>query len=295
MSLLSLKISKEELKERKENALPRSICYQNHFNNKSIIPRKETPRCTPLPAVFTLEAAIIFPLMASFFVSILFFFRVLQVELEVQKALCDTGRQLAVYLAASENGATEDLAIAQGLFLSEVAASETVDAYVSGGGLGISLLHSEFSEDEIHLIGRYGIRLPIRLFWSQELQMEQRTVCRKWTGWNETSGNETQDDWVYITETGGVYHSSSTCSHLELSIQSVSQDQVQYMRNQNGSRYRSCEQCGQTGNTWGRVYITNQGDCYHRDLNCSGIRRTVLMVRMSDVEGWRCCSRCAGT
>lgn len=43
---------------------------------------------------------------------------------------------------------------------------------------------------------------------------------------------------------------------------------------------------------FGRLYITNQGDCYHKDLGCSGIKRTVRMIRLSEVGTRRPCSRC---
>ena len=31
---------------------------------------------------------------------------------------------------------------------------------------------------------------------------------------------------------------------------------------------------------------------YHTDLNCSGIKRTIEMIRLSDVEGKGACSKC---
>ena len=64
--------------------------------------RKEAPRCFCCEGSFTLEAAVIVPLLACLFVSLLFFFRIMQIELEVQKALDDTGRKLAVNLTADE-------------------------------------------------------------------------------------------------------------------------------------------------------------------------------------------------
>lgn len=254
--------------------------------------RKGTPRCLRLRAVFTLEAAVILPLTACFFVSILFFFRVMQVQLEVQKALDDTGRTLAVTLSGEDSGEIVGIGEAKVLFLKELSGRETAERYISGGNLGVSLLKSEFTQDEIHLKASYHLKLPIRIFWVWDFAMEQRADCRKWTGWNGAADSGTGDEWVYVTETGTVYHTKSTCTHLELSIQSVSYDQLAVLRNESGGKYRRCEQCGSSQNVFGRVYITNQGDCYHTDLGCSGIKRTVYMVRLSEVGSRSACSRC---
>ena len=62
---------------------------------------QKMPSCTCLKASYTLEAAVIFPLVAGFFVFILFFFRVIQVESQVKAALYYSSRMSA--LASSAN------------------------------------------------------------------------------------------------------------------------------------------------------------------------------------------------
>ncbi len=121
--------------------------------------------------------------------------------------------------------------------------------------------------------------------------MEQRADCRKWTGWSVAEGSD-EDQWVYVTQTGTVYHREYTCTHLELSIRSVAEAEIAALRNENGEAYRKCMQCRYAENAFGRLYITNQGDCYHKDLGCSGIKRTVRMIRLSEVGTRRPCSRC---
>lgn len=291
MSLYSNKILQQNKAYRKEKTLPGNTPFIGWINHNFLASYKETPRCPRFSGVFTLEAAIIFPLLAYFFISLLFFFRVMQIEITIQKALNDTGRQLAVYLA--EERFASDVTIAQTLFLNELGKKELPEGYIQGEKSGISLLASEFDESEINLKVHYRIRLPIQIFWTWELPMEQRADCRKWNGWKiYEEGNKTEE-WVYITETGKVYHRSSNCSHLELSIQSVNYEQITYLRNENGEKYHKCRQCADQTNKWGNVYITKQGDCYHNDLKCSGIKRTVYMIRLSEVGERRCCSRCA--
>lgn len=274
------------IKRRKVNALPGT--KEDNFY-------KGTPRCACQAAVLTVEAALILPLLAVFFVSILFFFRVMQVELEVQKALDDTGRQLAVYLTADDDQTVPELITAQVLFARELARRKIAEAYIRGGSTGISLLGSQFTEDEVRLAASYQIHLPVRIFWQWELSMRQHAECRKWTGWNGTLADENGDTWVYITETGEVYHTMGTCTHLVLSVQSVRREELGTLRNEAGGRYTECMLCNDVENIWGRVYITNQGDAYHSSLNCSGLKRTVMMIRLSEVGMRRLCSRCAGT
>ncbi len=236
----------------------------------------------------------ILPLVTCFFVSILFFFRILQTELQVQKALDDTGRQLAVYLAGEKGGTAAEFAAAEALFLKEMADREGADRCIRGGKMGVTLFSSEFSEHEIALSASYQIRLPIRLFWTLDIPVEQSVCCRKWTGWHAAGEAGEADEWVYITEMGNVYHLSNACTHLTLSIRSVAYEQVGELRNENGGKYRRCAVCGGERQSGARVYITNQGDRYHTDLNCTGIKRTVFLIRRSEAGNRSCCSRCMG-
>ena len=64
---------------------------------------KETPGCTCPSGSMTLEAAVVVPILACLFTFVLFFFRVMQVQLCVQDALEDTGRTLSVYAAVKDS------------------------------------------------------------------------------------------------------------------------------------------------------------------------------------------------
>lgn len=81
-----------------------------------------------------------------------------------------------------------------------------------------------------------------------------------------------------------MYHKTSGCTYLNLSIQSVEDVQIAEYRNESGEKYHKCELCADKINKFGRVYITNYGNKYHTDLNCAGIKRTIEMIRLSDVE-----------
>lgn len=138
--------------------------------------------------------------------------------------------------------------------------------------------------------------VPIKPFISSISFSPSDTIAvmtyRKWTGYNVLSGTSEQieDEYVYITEHGISYHRSRNCSHLKISIQAVSSDDIALYRNKSGSKYRACEKCGGRGT--GILFITPDGDKYHSDAACSGLKRTIKSIRLSQVGSRTPCSEC---
>lgn len=118
---------------------------------------------------------------------------------------------------------------------------------------------------------------------------------RKWTGYNVLSDVNTEEDeeYVYITESGTVYHRSRSCSHLKITVSVVKASEVSGRRNDYGQRYRPCEKCAY-GQSTGLVFITDKGDKYHNSAGCSGLKRTIRTVKLSEVGGRGPCSLCGG-
>ena len=149
---------------RKDKSLPE----QNSISGSENIARKGTPQCLRLSAVFTLEAAVVMPVLACFFVSVLFFFRIMQIQLEVQRALDDTGRKLAVCATTVSSDGAALPGMAEALLLREMADRTEAETYITGGKFGISLIGSDFSSpeksDPIRLIPNLHHR---RKVWNQ--------------------------------------------------------------------------------------------------------------------------------
>ena len=192
--------------------------------------------------------------------------------------------------AVSSDGAALP-GIAEALLLREMADRTEAETYITGRKVWNQPDWIRFLRGGDHTAGgvSYPAAHPDLLVW--DFAMEQRADCRKWTGWSAAEGSD-EDQWVYVTQTGTVYHREYSCTHLELSIRSVAEAEIAALRNENGEAYRKCMQCRYAENAFGRLYITNQGDCYHKDLGCSGIKRTVRMIRLSEVGTRRPCSRC---
>lgn len=250
---------------------------------------KEMPSCTHLKASYSVEAAVIVPLVVGFWMCIMLFFRILQIQTEVTQALDYAGRMTAV--ESSEVESENALLIsAKGFFLSEIRNYDLIEKYVYGGKPGISILQSDMSGDHIELVAKYKIKFPINFFNIGIISLEQHGYHRKWTGKQLTSS---EDEYVYYTDTGEVYHLTSTCNYLDLSIHTANYSQIRALRNRSNHRYSACSCAVANISANSTVYITDYGIRYHSNLHCSGLKRTIHMVRRSEVGNRRLCSKCA--
>lgn len=178
------------------------------------------------------------------------------------------------------------------MFIAKAREDDNIRKFVTGNVFGITFSESCFGGNDICLRVHYQMKFPVSLLGKKSFWLSQQTIYRKWTGWKDELGIQDGDRWVYIAEQGTVYHKTSGCTYLNLSIQSVEDVQIAEYRNESGEKYHKCELCADKINKFGRVYITNYGNKYHTDLNCSGIKRTIEMIRLSDVEGKGACSKC---
>ena len=259
--------------------------------------------CHSLKGSFTLEAAVLVPLFTGFLVAILFFFRVIQVQKNLYEAMMYTGRTLSVTAFGEQYGVGEELltpvsyaaanALVHKQYRSGYTDQEQAYRFLIGGMPGLSLLRSDTAGDFIDLKADYSVRLPIDFFGTKWILGAQECKVRKWNGYQKDAlENEKEEDiWVYITPHGTVYHKDRNCSYLDLTIRSVDRSSIEHLRNKDGSCYYPCEVCGNR-KTAGACYITDYGTSYHTSINCSGLRRSIQMVRLSECEGRGPCSKC---
>lgn len=253
---------------------------------------KETSSCICHKASLTVEAAVVIPVVAAFFASLLFFFRVIQVQAIVEEALLYAGRKTAV-----EGSVVEDDAVlytsAKGFMMYALKDEQIIARYVEQGSLGVVLLGSTFDEDRITLSVHYKVRLPIVFFEIDGITLWNRATFRKWVGDNP-KGESEEGDWVYITETGSVYHATSACRVLNLRISAASLQEINEVRGLNGQKYYACSQCAESYANAQKVYYTDYGTLYHYRMDCQYIKRTVEKVLLSEVDEKTPCSYCYG-
>lgn len=151
------------------------------------------------------------------------------------------------------------------------------------------------NNDIIDLVAVYQVKPPVATVGFAQAQFYNRIRTRAWTGYdNANCGGSAngEEEIVYITPEGTVYHKSRSCTYLKLSISAVDMDFLEEMRNKSGAIYYSCESCG--SHCQNTVYITQYGTRYHATLQCSKLKRTILAVPISEAGGRGGCSKCAG-
>ena len=163
---------------------------------------------------------------------------------------------------------------------------------VRGGSSGIDCSRSKMSARTGigKLTAEYQVVIPVPLFGIAPVKCSETMKIKAWSGYEREGWMDTGNDTVYVTETGLVYHKDYHCSHLDLSIRMTHLELVEGLRNENGGKYYPCEHCVK-GNG-GNIYITNSGDRYHSSLSCSGLKRTIYAIPISEAAGKGACSRC---
>ncbi len=252
----------------------------------------------------TVEAALVLPFFLFFLIGILQLGRAIQTEGAVRAGLWETGKKLSTYAYMTEYKGEEEqidklfgagaLAYTYTSFLSQKGKEYWNNSLVSGGSSGFSFLFSSYLKEDgyLDLIVTYKLRIPFLLTGDIYLPQIQRCRVRGWIG--EKDNTKKEEDMVYITESGNVYHLTKSCSHLTLAIQEIAPEQLPKARNSSGGKYSPCEKCGKEPLQGRNYYIAKEGDCFHTRRSCSGLKRTVLTIPLSQVGERSLCKRCGG-
>lgn len=265
-------------------------------------------RCACPKAVLTIEAAVVLPFFVCFMVFILYFFRIMQVQAGVAQALQYAGRRTAAeYCGGAGTNSVSDpfskeqdyaesdgagLLKAELFFRRQLKKQKCPTQYISYGEAGISLLQSDFSGNYVELKAVYRMKCPVTLFGNIQYRIVQESKCRKWTGYQTGQEQQEEDTWLYYTAYGTVYHASRNCTHLDLSIHGIPYAQAASSRNKSGGKYHKCEKCEGGSSDRAMVYITDYGDRWHGSLSCSGLKRSIYMIRKTKATEKRMCKKC---
>lgn len=208
-------------------------------------------------ASLAVETALVLPLFFLGMVTMISFMDIYKVQTEHLTKLCQKAKELGMYAYVIEGGGQTELTVPD------------VYGYKPIGGL---------------------VALPT-------LWMYDQIKVHAWTGAEysgvQDGGQETPiEKMVYVTDSGTVYHRNLGCSYLDLSVNQVSGSSVLGAENKYGEKYTACEICSRNQKPSGTVYITQQGNHYHNLSTCSGLKRSVRMVKESDASGMAPCSRC---
>ncbi|MCR5210176.1 MAG: hypothetical protein K6C99_08195 [Lachnospiraceae bacterium] len=253
----------------------------------------------------TLEAAFLMPLYTFFMVSLLSFFEILHLEQNVDFYLSRAAKEMALYSPAGDILSEGEEEIDDGfaetvisdIYSYGVLTDNIPQAYRTQCGMkgDFIFLPTDNVEDVIDLSASYSATPGANVFMIPDIGLIGRARTRAWTGFNTGAGSgpAPEERMVYVTEKGEVYHLSRSCSHLSLSVHSIDEGSQDSYRNSSGGKYKCCEVCG-SGKACGEYFITDDGDRYHTDINCPGLKRTIYEIPLSEVGDRRVCSRCSG-
>lgn len=148
-------------------------------------------------------------------------------------------------------------------------------------------------KNDIQLPSIYTYQVSISVIPLPTLIMTNNVRVHPWTGYHKTGAEEDAfGEMVYVTANGGVYHTNGSCSYLNLSIRQSSGSSVDQLRNQHGAKYHACEICSDRQAPASTVYITDSGSRYHNKSGCSGLKRSVRLVKKAELGNIRLCKRC---
>ncbi|MBE5865663.1 MAG: hypothetical protein E7292_05530 [Lachnospiraceae bacterium] len=269
-------------------------------------------------AGMTVEAAIVLPLFLFFFVNLGSAIEMIRLHGNLQMALWECGNRMCVYgyVNSLENDGDEgadrsmweemgDVALTytyvKGQVANYVGREYLAESPISNGADGLQFWESDIaagdeaaSGDILDLVLTYQVSPLLEIPYVKPFRMVNRYYGRMWTGYDvvEANAGKNREDIVYVAENAEVFHETKDCTHLKLTIREVSWSMLPYSRNENGIRYVKCQKCGD-GVAGTVAYVAKEGDAYHKDRDCSGLKRTVYtMLRELAVEKYRSCSRC---
>lgn len=270
----------------------------------------------------TVEASLVLPIFIFAVTAFLYFFQIILVQENIQHAMSETGKCLSetafIYEyvqkynkedSMDENGKNTAVEIIDSVVMKTkmkdfIEESVIENSCILGGMSGIIMSESSFlkEKDVIDIVAMYRFKIPLPILSIKDIPIVQRVKVRAFTGYKPSpcqdsqgnGDNEGEDRLVYITQTGTVYHLTRECSHIKLEIKQLKYCNVEQERNENGGKYKSCEQCTRNQYLEGNenVYITTHGDRYHIAISCSGLKRSITQIPLSQVHGKTPCSRC---
>lgn len=240
----------------------------------------------------TVEAAVVVPMVFFVWIACMALTSVAKVYENVQNTLTNAAMEMSIS-AGDDAETVRDTGVLMMMgYLMNLKSLET-------GGVtqvyNFDFLESSILENgqDILLKVKYYVRIMEGQIPIPEIQLRNQVYIKAWTGYIEMA--DTEDGWlgqsgyVYVSEYGQVYHTDPMCSHIRLKIFMTSESQAK--------QYEPCDKCINEGTDQGNTYyITATGECYHSRLGCSGLKRNIdcMMITEAKTMGFRACSRCGG-
>lgn len=268
-------------------------------------------------ASLTLEAAIAFPIFIFAVINLLSVLEVLRAYTDIEGCIHKIGKEVALY-AVAEDTAGDYLGLAG--ISADAFATMLADGYsakrmsedysetyghsmdvVPGGITAANFALSKAVVDEsiVDISVMYKVEPIYNVYHMGGYLLSNRAYLHMWTGYDGKgiNGAGSSEQMVFVTENGSVYHLTTGCSYLDLSISGIMASEISSARNKSGGVYNACDSCHPSLSDVSLLFITDYGDSYHSSLSCSGLKRTINEIPISEAEasGLGPCSKCGGS
>jgi len=263
----------------------------------------------------TVEAAFAFPVFLFAIMAMLYIFRFIGAEYEMERGIFEASRRIS----ASPGLAQAAYELFPGLdgFVGEITdeivigaavrdeVDESVFSLIKNGTGGLSFWGSRVFEDDVVTIKcSYELVLPFSFFGLDlSIPVVHDHTYRYFNGHDiptvlrekeeEEPQDESESEKVYVTQSGSVYHVSTGCPALKISKRQIMSASLSTARNASGGKYKPCEKCA-SGQMPAVCYITDSGDRFHYKSDCSALKRSFREITKDEAvsEGYRECKRC---
>lgn len=263
-----------------------------------------------IKASMTVEASLLLPLFILLFMNLLSMIEVYRIHANVAVSLWERGREetVGVYLRKraetfvqiSEKSGGDELQALIGSFSGQAKVAKNLEDYpiwekiVTGGKEGFFVSEQIETDGTIRIGCDYQIHPLFAALTPVAKGMKNQYYGHAWVGYiHSGEADDGEETYVFITENGTVYHRNRGCSYLNPSIQQIRPQEVGDLRNKSGAIYYACALCEGQGRA-GECYITDYGTNYHTSISCSGLKRTIYEVKLSEVGSKGACSKCGG-
>lgn len=108
-----------------------------------------------------------------------------------------------------------------------------------------TLLGAIEHDDSINIVVTYQVAPIFPIPKVRPLILTNHFYSKAYVGYDGKDRN--REEYVYITKTGTVYHTSNQCRGLKCTINETSLDTVFSMHNEEGALYYPCEKCSKYG------------------------------------------------
>ena len=228
--------------------------------------------------------------------SILWLFELFFIHARVETVLDKAGSEMVAYsYPLFFNDADED----ESLKTEALLKVGWTEGYIKGQILklpesyritGLTTLLSNISkDDEIDILVTYIVKPYINIPFINGVILTNHFYSKAYTGYGRKDTDN--DEMVYITRRGTVYHTDLDCKALKVTIIPVPISGIKKERNEDGGRYYPCEYCKDEG-FGATVYITPYGTAYHSSQSCGQLKQDVFQIPLSEAGGRHKCKLC---